>query len=77
MKVDGKFRISIFLKNNFKYFIFGLPIFIYLIAIINPFLNQSGELFGEFDFEFLTSFTADAGAQSILLYRKSETKDFT
>tara|TARA_B100001540_G_scaffold309579_1_gene325985 strand:+ start:5614 stop:6861 length:1248 start_codon:yes stop_codon:yes gene_type:complete len=56
MKVDGKFRISIFLKNNFKYFIFGLPIFIYLIAIINPFLNQSGELFGEFDFEFLTSF---------------------
>ena len=38
------------------YFIFGLPIFIYLIAIFNPFLNPSGEFLGSFDFDFLVNF---------------------
>jgi len=36
--------------------LFLLPFWIYLIARINPFLNPSGELFGEFDLNFLITF---------------------
>tara|TARA_B100000242_G_scaffold17275_1_gene10577 strand:+ start:16878 stop:18131 length:1254 start_codon:yes stop_codon:yes gene_type:complete len=47
--------ISFFFKN-IHYIIFLLPIFIYLVAILNPFLNPTGEILGSFDFNFLVNF---------------------
>lgn len=48
-----------FIINKSYYFIVLLPFFIYLIAIVNPFLNPSGEFFGEFDLVFLITFISE------------------
>ena len=52
----NKENIIAFFFKRMPYFIFGLPVFIYLMAIFNPFLNPSGEFLGSFDFDFLVNF---------------------
>ena len=52
----NKQNIITFFITSMPYIIVGLPIFIYLIVILNPFLNATGEIFGSFDFNFLINF---------------------
>ena len=54
--IKDRKRINLIIFNSFLIILFLLPFWIYLIARINPFLNPSGELFGEFDLNFLISF---------------------
>ncbi len=54
--IKDRKRINLIIFNSFLIILFLLPFWIYLIARINPFLNPSGELFGEFDLNFLITF---------------------
>ena len=54
--IKDRKRINLLIFNSFLIILFLLPFWIYLIARINPFLNPSGELFGEFDLNFLITF---------------------
>lgn len=48
-----------FLVSKVHYFLFLFPFFIYTLAIVNPFLNPTGEFLGEFDLIFLITFISE------------------
>ncbi len=54
--IKDRKRINLIIFNSFLIILLLLPLWVYLIARINPFLNPSGELFGEFDINFLVAF---------------------
>tara|TARA_B100002052_G_scaffold91863_2_gene84594 strand:+ start:3310 stop:4557 length:1248 start_codon:yes stop_codon:yes gene_type:complete len=54
--IKDRKRINLIIFNSFLIILLLLPLWVYLIARINPFLNPSGELFGEFDINFLITF---------------------
>ena len=54
--IKDRKRINLIIFNSFLIILLLLPLWVYLIARINPFLNPSGELFGEFDINFLIAF---------------------
>ena len=55
----NNFSFASFFVRRIHYFLFVLPLFIYLIAIINPFLNPTGEFLGDFDLTFLITFISN------------------